>query len=93
MHNKNGFSIIEAVVLMAVVVIVGTLGYMAYNNFVANKDSGAASTTDTASKSISTSPVVIKSNSDLNSIANELDSMSLEDSSSSSQFDTAASSF
>lgn len=93
MHNKNGFSIIEAVVLLAVVVIIGTLGYMAYNNFVANKDSGTASTTDTTSKSISTSPVVIKSNSDLNSIANELDSMSLEDSSSSSQFDTAASSF
>ena len=94
MRNKNGFSLVETVVLLTVMVLVGALGYMAYNNFVANTDGKATSTSDmSTSPNPSVSPVVVKSTSDLDKISKELDSMSLEDSDSSSQYDTAANSF
>ena len=92
MRNKNGFTIVEVVVLIAVLAIIGALGYMAYNNLVNSQDSNKTADASTAQTPTAT-PVVVKSSSDLEKISKELDAMSLEDSDSSSQFDTTASSF
>lgn len=91
MRNKNGFTIVEVVIFIAVLAIIGALGYTAYNNLVANHDSTA--TDASASPAPTATPVVVKSSSDLEKISSELDAMSLEDSDSNSQLDTAASSF
>lgn len=94
MRNNRGFSVVEVVVLLAVLVIIGALGYVAYNNLILNNDSQSASSDESALTADSlTSPVVIKSSSDLDKIAEELDSLSLEDSDSNTQYDKAVSSF
>lgn len=85
MHNKLGFSAVEVVIALAVIVILGALGYTAYNNLV------VYSNTETATPTAS--PVVIKSADDLDKVAKELESISLEDTESSEKFEEAASSF
>lgn len=90
MRNKNGFTIVEIVILIAVLAIIGALGYMAYNNLIAGNSTNSK---DAASSNQTVAPVVVKSSSDLEKVTKELDAMSLEDSDSTSQLDTAASSF
>lgn len=87
--SQRGFSIVEGVFVVIIVVIIGAVGYLAYNNFVAPK----ASTTNTASDpSASSPPVTVTSTKDLDTVSSTLDNLQLDDSDSGS-LDSASNSF
>ena len=98
---NRGFTIIEAIVILVALAIIGGLGYMAYTHFIAKPQTNA-NTTSNMSASTSTpapspsnaseSPIQIKSDSDLNTISNQLDGLNLDDDES-SQYTNDSNSF
>lgn len=88
MRKNAGFTFVEVVAVMAILVIVGGVGYMAYNNFVKPKDQTTAQAQTTDIK-----PVVVKSKADLDAADKQLDALPVDDNSETSQLDSAANSF
>jgi prepilin-type N-terminal cleavage/methylation domain-containing protein len=84
MARRNGFSAVEVVLVLVVVLIIGAVGYLAYNNLVLKP-------TDTVSTT--SGPVKIETASDLDGADTALDNVSVDDDSDSSQLDSAADSF
>lgn len=74
---EKGFGIVEVVLVIAVLVILGGVGWVAYNNFMAPK-SNDSSKTDTASHDEMDMPK-IESSADLEKASTSLDDASFED--------------
>lgn len=84
MKNRKGFAIVEFVLVVAVLAVLGTVGYLAYNNFVAPKPTEEAA--------LSTQPVKINNAKDLDAVNSELDKLPVDDSDL-DQLDNAINSF
>ncbi len=91
MRRQHGFTIVEAVVLLVVLVIIGAVGYSAYTNFIAPQTQ-TASTATVASSSSSPAPVKVETKADLDNAATALNNVSLDDSDT-SQLNNATNSF
>lgn len=78
MNKRKGFSIIEGIIIVVVVAIIVSLGLVFYNNYVAKKD---ATTTEQESQVDVTQdePTQISSSSDLDTAADQLDQLDIED--------------
>lgn len=72
MKYRQGFTIIEGLLIIVVVAILGTVGYLAYTNLVAPKS--------TSDASVSTKPVSVKNAKDLESVNKELEKLPVDDS-------------
>jgi Tfp pilus assembly protein PilE len=80
-RQQTGFTIIEAVLILAVVVVLSGVGYLAYNNFVAHKttdDTTANTTSHTDASGKSMAMPSISSTSDLDTAAKSLDDTSFD---------------
>jgi Tfp pilus assembly protein PilE len=86
MNRQNGFSVVEGLLVVVVLVIIGAVGYLAYTNLWSPKPA-ADETASTAS-----AQVKVENTNDLNTASTALDNVSLDDSDS-SQLDSAANSF
>lgn len=86
MIRKDGFSIIEILLIIVVLFIVGGVGYMAYNNLGQKTASNVTQNQPTAS------PVVVKYKKDLDTVDKQLDDLQLDDSET-NQLDSSADSF
>lgn len=75
MKKIQGFSAVEVVIVVVVLAIVGALGYVAYNNFVANDDTATTETTTSSEQE----PAKIESKDDLDQALNTVDSTSVDD--------------
>ena len=75
MTQQRGFSLIEGLLIVAVLVIVGVVGYLGYSNFIAPKSD--------STKAADTQPVKVESTSDLKKADTALDDVALDDSDSS----------
>lgn len=75
MKRIQGFSAVEAVIVVVVLAIVGALGYVAWNNFVATDDTQTSETSTPTEQE----PTKIESKSDLDDALNTVDSTSVED--------------
>lgn len=84
MKNYKGFSIVEILLVFALVAVIGTVGYLAYNNVFAPKGSNDAS--------VSIEPVKVNNTKDLETVNTELDRLSVDDSEL-NQLDSAINSF
>jgi prepilin-type N-terminal cleavage/methylation domain-containing protein len=86
MTARNGFTIVEVLLVIVVIGIIGAVGYIGYANFIAPK-----TTTDTVS-STAQDPVKIENKTDLDNANSQLDNMQIDDSDN-SQLDSAVDSF
>lgn len=84
MKYRQGFTIIEGLLIVVVLAILGTVGYLAYTNLVAPKS--------TSDASVSTEPVTVKDAKDLESVNKELEKLPVDDSEL-DQLDSAINSF
>lgn len=98
-YNRNkssGFSAVEIVLVVVVVAVLALLGYVLYNNFVAN-DQQTEQAVDNTSQSATADDVPtapeINSPSDLDKASATLDEINLDDDSDSSQLDNELSNF
>lgn len=71
--KRRGFTVIEAVIIVVVVAILTTLGFVAYNQFMKPK---AADTQTTAAPATVTE---VKSTADLDKVTSDLDALDLTD--------------
>lgn len=71
-HTK-GFSVIEVGLVIAVVAIIGGLGFVFYNKWSANQSTTAQTTTTKPAQSTTAAPTISKT-SDLNAASATLDS-------------------
>ena len=76
MTKRNGFTAIEALLVVAALVIVGGVGYMAYANLIAPKDTA----TTVESSESSTPATTVTDTSDLDKVDRALDELSIDDS-------------
>jgi len=90
MTRSKGFTVVEAILIVAVLAIIGAVGYLAYTNFFAKPKSNTSAYVAPADSS--TVPVVVNNGADLNSALTQLDSISISDSDG-SQLDGAAKTF
>jgi Tfp pilus assembly major pilin PilA len=84
--KNRGFTIVEALLIVVVVAIITTLGFVAYNQFIKPK---LAQTQTTAAP---TSVTSVKSVSDLDKASSDLQAIDLTDSSDTKTLDTQTSS-
>ncbi|HEY8886746.1 MAG TPA: hypothetical protein VIM31_04600 [Candidatus Microsaccharimonas sp.] len=84
--KTRGFTIVEALIIVVVAAIITTLGFVAYNRFVKPQ---VASTQTTAAP---TTVTAVKSASDLDKAANDLQAIDLTDSSDTTVLDSQTSS-
>lgn len=85
-HLKNGFSVVEAFIIIVVVAIIGALGYVGYNQLTKN---GAQKATETSAAI--KAPEKIESTGDLDKAVKAVDDTSLDgDTSDLSQLDSQA---
>lgn len=84
MTKQRGFSPIEGILIVAVLVIIGTIGYLAYTNVIAPKTESA--------KSADAQPVKVESSADLKDADTALDAVALDDTDS-AQLDSATDNF
>lgn len=80
MKRSTGFSIVEVLVVVVVLALVGYLGYVGWNKWQDSKKSATADTNQVQTSG-SVKPAKINSTSDLDSVAKQLDSTNLNDSS------------
>lgn len=85
--KSRGFTIIEALIIVVVVAIITTLGFVAYNRFM--KPQGVS----TQSTAAPTSVTEVKTSSDLDKVSSDLDAIDLTDSSDTSTLDSQTSAF
>ena len=92
MTRQKGFSIVETVLILVVLAIVCAVGYLAYTNLIVptRNDTENREKADTAAAS---QPVKVNETKDLDTVSTQLDQMSVDDSSDSTQLDSAANSF
>lgn len=94
-RNKAGFSVVEILIVVVVLVIIGGLGYVLYNRLHQAPDTTTATTKtqdSAAASGIQTAPE-IKSVDDLTKAEQVLDQSDVSSSSDASQFDTQTSGF
>lgn len=84
MKNYKGFSIVEILLVFAVLAVIGTVGYLFFNNVIAPKVSNDAS--------VSVEPVKVNNAKDLETVNTELEKISVDDSEL-NQLDSAINSF
>lgn len=87
MRRHEGFSIVEGLLVVAVLVVVGAVGYLAYDNLLVPK-----AMNDTTSDTVASKPVNITNSKDLDTVNNDLDQLTVDDSEL-SQLDSAINSF
>jgi len=85
--NRQGFTIVEALIIVVVVAIITTLGFTAYHQF--NKQNVATSQATAAPTTVTE----VKTASDLDKATSDLQAIDLTDSSDTSTLDTQSSSF
>lgn len=76
--KQNGFSIVEMLIAVVVVVVIGALGYVAYDRFIVNnKSSEVVEQSPVADDvgDVDSVPVVVESSDDLNEIEGLLDGL------------------
>lgn len=76
MARRDGFSVIEAVLIVGVIVVLGAVGYLAYTNLF----KAPATTDSVAEKTMVEEPVKVESTADLDKATAALDDVSLDDS-------------
>lgn len=85
-HLKNGFSVVEAFIIIVVVAIIGALGYVGYNQLSKNGAQEATETSTTIK-----APEKIESTSDLDDTLKAVDDTSADgDTSDLSELDSQA---
>jgi prepilin-type N-terminal cleavage/methylation domain-containing protein len=89
--RKSGFSVIEVVVVIAIVGIVTTLGVVGYNRWK-QTETAKKTTTDTSQQSAPASAPAINKTSDLDTATTTVDKADLGDTDS-SELDTLGNSF
>lgn len=87
MKGREGFSIVEGLLITAVLVVVGAVGYLAYSNLLAPK-----TTNDTTNAAAAAKPVTVASSKDLDTVNNDLNQLTVDDSEL-TQLDSAINSF
>lgn len=85
MKKNEGFSIVEGTLVVVALIILGSVGYMAYTHFI-------ASPADSVANNSSQTPVKIEKSADLDKASAALDDTSLDDSDT-SQFEDLTNSF
>ena len=92
---RKGFSVVEIVIILAVVGIIGALGYTVYKNQTAKNSTADQTTSQAATASDVKSTPAIKSTADLDTAAATLDQTDPNgsDTSDASQLDTQLSDF
>lgn len=85
--KKDGFALIEAVLIVVVLIIVGAVSYLAYTNLSKPK------TTATQPTSTATQTVTVSNAKDLDTVDKQLDAMSLDDENASKELDSSTNSF
>ncbi len=86
MRRNNGFSIVEGVVIVAIVAVIGALGWVFYNNFVAGD--GSTSTSDSAVTTDKSMPAV-ETSSDLQKAEEAINAINIDTSVDTSAIDAA----
>ena len=84
--KNRGFTIVEAVLVIVVVGIITTLGFVAYNQFVKPKTIQTSSATET-------SVTTVNSSADLDTVASDLDAIDLSDKNDTMTLDTQTANF
>lgn len=93
--NQSGFSVVELVIILAIVSAIAFVGYTVYNRQQDNKavDGGDSSTSQSAVANDVPSAPEVKSASDLDKASATLDNANLDDDNDSSQLDSELSAF
>lgn len=91
-NNQSGFSVVELVIVLAVVVVLGFVGYSVYKS-QNNKTDDTTTTSQSATASDVPSAPTINSTSDLDEAAIMLDQTDTSSSSDSAQLDSELQSF
>lgn len=89
MARRDGFSFVESLVIVVVLVILGAVGYLAYTNLLVPTQKDTAQTT----ASSSTQPLKVEKASDLDTVSDELDQLQIESSDDNAKLDDAANAF
>ena len=84
--KNRGFTIVEAALIIVVVGIITTLGFVAYNQFVKPKTTQTSSATET-------SVTTVNSSADLDTVASDLDAIDLSDKNDTMTLDTQTANF
>jgi cytoskeletal protein RodZ len=88
MKRREGFSVVEVILIFVVVVIVGAVGWLAYANIISPKSSTETSQDSASSKDT----VTVDDEQGLDIVEESLDTLSLDDTES-SELDSAIGSF
>lgn len=83
--KTRAFTIVEAVIIVAIAAIITTLGFVAYNQFIKPKDT----TTSTTAAPVTVQK--IESTTDLDAASSDLEAIDLTDSSDTTALDTQTS--
>lgn len=79
-NDRQGFTLIELIIVVVMLVIIGSLGVIGYRNFIAPKETPApASNTSVSSVATDEESDAITSDAGLDTAESDLDSMSFDD--------------
>lgn len=90
--KKSGFTIVEVVVIVVTVIVIAGIGYMAYTNIFAKKDSSTSVKTSPSPQASQTADTTIGDTSDLDKVDKQLNDLSIDDGDA-SQLDSSTSGF
>lgn len=93
MNKRNGFSIIEGIIIVVIVAIIVSLGLVFYNNYIAKKDTATTQQESQTADADQTEPTQISSSSDLDTAATQLDQLDIEDTDDVSTLDSETEAF
>ena len=90
--KKSGFTIVEVIVIVVTVIVIAGVGYMAYTNIFAKKDSSTSVKSSPSPQASQTADATVDNTSDLDKVDKQLDELSIDDSDT-SQLDSSTSGF
>ena len=88
--HQHGFSIVEALLIVIVIALAGTLGWVAYSKFVA-KTNNNATIVQIEKNGVAdlAKPVEITTNDDIEKVSQDIDAVSIDDDSTLSEAEDA----